>query len=109
MSVAEAVARVRSGMTVFLHGAAATLTPLAAALAARTDLDGVTVYHLHTNGPAPFADPGHERRTRSVSLFTGGPLRKAVEEGRADLVPIFLSDIPHLFASGAVRLDMALL
>lgn len=109
VSPAEVVARVRSGMTVFLHGAAATPTPLAEALAARADLENVTVYHLHTNGPAPFADPGHEARTRSVSLFTGGPLRKAVEEGRADFVPIFLSDIPGLFASGAVKLDVAIL
>mgnify|MGYP000844153228 CR=1 FL=1 len=109
VSAADVMARVRNGMTLFLHGAAATPTPLAAALAARTDLEGVTVYHLHTNGPAPFAEPGHERHTRSVSLFTGGPLRKAVEDGRADFVPVFLSDIPHLFASGAVRLDLAVL
>ncbi|MBN9520778.1 acetyl-CoA hydrolase/transferase family protein [bacterium] len=109
VSPAEAVARVRSGMTVFLHGAAATPTPLVEALAARTDLEGVRIVHLHTNGPAPFADPGRERSFRSVSLFTGGPLRQAVAEGRADFVPVFLSDIPHLFASGAIRLDAALL
>jgi acyl-CoA hydrolase len=46
---------------------------------------------------------------RSVSLFTGPPLRKAVGEGRADFVPVFLSDIPALFASGGIRLDAALL
>src|SRR5262249_44016254 len=93
----EAVARVRSGMTVFLHGAAATPTPLIEALAARTDLEGVRLVHLHTNGPAPFADPGREAQFRSVSLFTSGPLRQAVAAGRADFVPVFLSDIPHLF------------
>ncbi len=108
-SPAEAVAGIRSGMTVFLHGAAATPTPLVEALAARTDLEGVTIVHLHTNGPAPFADPGRDRHFRSVSLFTGGPLRTAVAEGRADFAPIFLSDIPHLFTSGAIRLDAALL
>jgi 4-hydroxybutyrate CoA-transferase len=109
VTAAEVVSRVRSGMTIFLHGAAATPTPLAQALAERTDLDGVRIYHLHTNGPAPYADPGHESRTRSISLFTGGPLRKAVEEGRADFVPIFLSDIPALFSSGVVPLDLAIL
>jgi acyl-CoA hydrolase len=109
VSPAEAVARVRSGMTLFLHGAAATPTPLVEALAARTDLEGVRVVHLHTNGPAPFADPGRERQFRSVSLFTGGPLRQAVAEGRADFVPVFLSDVPALFTSGAIRLDAALL
>jgi acyl-CoA hydrolase len=105
----EAVSHIRSGMTVFLHGAAATPTPLVEALARRTDLEGVRLVHLHTNGPAPFADPGRERQFRSVSLFTGGPLRKAVDEGRADFVPIFLSDIPAMFTSGAIRLDVALL
>lgn len=109
VSAAEAVARIRSGMTVFLHGAAATPTPLIEALAARTDLERVRLVHLHTNGPAPFADPSRERHFRSVSLFTGGPLRRAVEEGRADFVPVFLSDIPGLFATGAIRLDAALL
>jgi 4-hydroxybutyrate CoA-transferase len=109
VSPAEAVARVRSGMTVFLHGAAATPTPLVEALAARTDLEDVRIVHLHTNGPAPFANPGREKQFRSVSLFTGGPLRRAVEEGRADFIPVFLSDIPHLFMSGAIRLDAALL
>jgi acyl-CoA hydrolase len=96
-------------MTVFLHGAAATPTPLIEALAARTDLDGVRLYHLHTEGPAPFADPGKETAFRSVSLFTGPPLRAAVQAGRADFVPVFLSDVPGLFTSGAVRLDVAIL
>ena len=108
MTPAEVVAPIRSGMSVFLHGGSATPTPLVEALAARTDLSGVRIYHLHTTGPAPFADPGREREFRSVSLFTGGPLRTAVEDGRADFVPVFLSDIPALFASGAVKLDAAM-
>ncbi|MEO2091061.1 MAG: acetyl-CoA hydrolase/transferase C-terminal domain-containing protein [Gemmataceae bacterium] len=108
MTPAEAVAGIRSGMSVFLHGGSATPTPLVQALAARTDLGGVRIYHLHTTGPAPFADPGREREFRSVSLFCGGPLRQAVDEGRADFVPVFLSDIPALFTSGAVKLDAAI-
>jgi acyl-CoA hydrolase len=105
----DALARVASGNRVFVHGAAATPTPLLEALAARRDLEDVTLYHMHTNGPAPFADPEHAGRFFSVSLFTGPPLRAAVEEGRADFVPIFLSDIPALFSSGKVPLDAALL
>ncbi len=105
----EVVSRIRSGMNVFLHGAAATPTPLVEALAARTDLENVRIYHLHTDGPAPFALPGREREFRSISFFVGAPLRKAVEEGRADFVPVFLSDIPGLFSSGQIRLDAAIL
>ncbi len=104
----QAVAGIRSGMKVFVHGAAATPTTLLEALSRRSDLEGVTVYHLHTAGPAPFAAPDQEGRIRSVSLFTGAPLRAAIDEGRADFVPIFLSDIPGLFLSGRVQLDAAL-
>jgi acyl-CoA hydrolase len=96
-------------MTVFLHGAAATPTPLVEALSARTDLEGVRLVHLHTEGTAPYATAGREASFRAVSLFTGEPLRRAVAEGRADFVPVFLSDVPALFASGRFHLDVALL
>ncbi|MBU6366551.1 MAG: 4-hydroxybutyrate CoA-transferase [Gemmatimonadetes bacterium] len=104
----EAVGVVRSGMRVFVHGAAATPTPLLEALVARPDLEGVRLVHLHTGGPAPWAAPEQAGRFRSVSLFTGAAVRDAVADGRADYVPVFLSDIPALFRSGALPLDVAL-
>jgi acyl-CoA hydrolase len=109
VSPADTVAQVRSGTNVFIHGACATPAPLIDALCARRDLAEVRLYHLHTAGPAPFADAGREREFRSVSLFTGAPLRRAIAEDRADFVPIFLSDIPGLFLNGHVKLDVALL
>jgi 4-hydroxybutyrate CoA-transferase len=108
VTAAEAVSLVESGMHVFVHGAAATPTTLLDALVARRDLENVTLYHLHTGGPAPFAEPEHAGRFRSVSFFVGAPLRAAVAEGRADFIPIFLSQIPSLFASGRIKLDVAL-
>jgi 4-hydroxybutyrate CoA-transferase len=107
VSPSEAVSVVLSGNNVFLHGACATPAPLIDALCERRDLSGVNLYHLHTAGPAPFAERGREQEFRSVSLFTGGPLRAAVADNRADFVPIFLSDVPGLFQSGAVKLDVA--
>jgi len=104
-----AVACVTSGMRVFVHGAAATPTPLVEALSRRTDLADVTLYHLHTTGPAPFAAPEHAGRFFSVSLFAAAPVRAAIADGRADYIPIFLSDIPMLFTSRQVALDVALL
>jgi 4-hydroxybutyrate CoA-transferase len=109
MPADEAVASIRSGMRVFVHGAAATPTPLLEALARRTDLSDVTLYHLHTSGPAPFAAPEHRGRFRSVSLFAGPPLRAAIDRGDADFIPVFLSDIPWLFTSAQLPLDAALL
>ncbi|MGE5248281.1 MAG: acetyl-CoA hydrolase/transferase family protein [Verrucomicrobiota bacterium] len=109
VSPQQAVGLLRSGMNVFVHGAAATPAPLLEAMAARTELEGIRLYHMHTSGDAPFVGPGCEGRFFSVSLFTGPALRKPIEEGRADFMPIFLSDIPALFRSGTVRLDAALL
>lgn len=105
----DAVSVLRSGMRVFVHGAAATPTPLLEALVRQPSLHDLTLYHLHTSGPAPFVDPPHRERFRSVSLFAGPPVRRAIEEGAADFMPIFLSDIPSLFATGKVQLDAALL
>ena len=99
---------IAGGMRVFLHGAAATPTPLVEALCARTDLENVELCHLHTAGPAPFVAPGMEGRIRSVSFFAGAPVREAIAAGRADFIPVFLSDIPGLFRSGTMPLDVAL-
>lgn len=90
-----------------MHGACATPTPLVDALVDRPDVEGVSLYHLHTSGPARFAEPEQRERFMSISLFTGAPLRKPIKEGRADFVPIFLSNIPRLFSSRAVDLDVA--
>ncbi|MFH1043912.1 MAG: acetyl-CoA hydrolase/transferase C-terminal domain-containing protein [Pseudomonadota bacterium] len=109
VSAADAVGAIQSGTNVFVHGAAATPTPLLKALVARNDLEDVRLYHLHTAGEAPFAEPDCEGRFFSISLFTGPALRKPIEEGRADFMPIFLADIPELFLSGRIRLDAAIL
>ena len=109
VDAASAVEMIDSGMRVFLHGAAGTPVPLVEALALRRELSNVTIYSLHTTGPAPFVEPEHAGRFQSVSLFAGPPVRAAINEGRADFLPIFLSDIPRLFSSGAVPLDAALL
>ncbi len=105
----EAVASLRSGMRIFIHGASATPTPLIEAMCRRSDLTDLKLYHLHTAGPAPFVSAEHCGRMTSVSLFTGEPVRHAVQSGQADFIPVFLSDIPGLFRSGQIPLDAALL
>lgn len=107
-SAADVVAHVTSGTKVFIHGAAATPTPLIDALCESRELEGVTLFHLHLEGAPAFAGAEHAGRFRSVSLFTGPSLRKPVEEGRADFMPVFLSDIPKLFATRRIPLDVAL-
>ncbi len=108
VSPADVVSRITNGMSVFVHGAAATPLPLLDALTARTDLENVTLYHLHLEGTAPWTAPEFAGRIRSVSLFNGPCMREPVAAGRADFVPVFLSDVPALFTSGRVKLDAAL-
>lgn len=104
----ELVQRLQSGMKVFVHGAAATPTPLLQALVDRADLTDVRLYHLHLDGPIPFAASPACERFFSTSLFTGPALRGPIAEGRADFLPVFLSDIPDLFRLRTIPLDAAL-
>ena len=105
----DAVAHIKSGMKVFVHGAAATPTALLMALCRRQDLADVRLYHAHVSGDIPFADSSQQGRFFSTSLFVGAALRQPIEEGRADFMPIFLADIPRLFTSGIIRLDAAII
>ncbi|MBV9173233.1 MAG: acetyl-CoA hydrolase/transferase family protein [Chloroflexi bacterium] len=110
LSAEEALAHVRSGDRVFLHGAAATPHALLRALTSRADqLVDVEIVHMHANGPAPHVAPTMAGHLRHRALFIADNTRQAVNEGRADFVPVFLSDIPHLFTSDALPLDVALL
>ncbi|MEX0709974.1 MAG: acetyl-CoA hydrolase/transferase C-terminal domain-containing protein [Chloroflexota bacterium] len=108
VSPEEAVASIGDGHTVFVHGGAATPTALLAALAARAaELTDVQTVGLHLEGPCPHLEPGMAGHIRHRALFIGPNARDAVNEGRADYVPIFLSDIPHLFSRGILPLDAA--
>lgn len=99
-----------SGDTVFIQGAAATPTKLVSALAQygkSANLNNVQVCAMHTEGAAEYTDPSLENVFRSVSFFMGGNVRKAVADGRADAVPIFLHEIPKLFHQKIYRPDVA--
>ena len=103
----EAAATVRSGDQIYLHCAAATPSILLDALVARApELRDVGVVHLHTEGPGPHLAPEMAAHFRHRALFIGPNARAAVNEGRADYVPVFLSDVPRLFETGALPLDV---
>lgn len=106
VSPAAAVAGIRSGDQLYLHCAAATPSVLLDALVARApELRDVRVVHLHTEGPGPHLAPEMAGHFRHRALFVGPNARAAVNEGRADYVPAFLSDVPRLFESGMLPLD----
>ena len=105
----SAVRVVESGDRVFVQGACATPTPLIEALMARgDDLHDVEITHLHTYGPTPYTDERWLGHFSLRALFVGENVRAAVNAGRASYTPIFLSDIPALFAPGeALSIDVA--
>lgn len=110
MTAEEAVRAVQSGHRVAIHGMAAAPQALIHALAERREeLRSVEIVHLHTEGAAPYAEPEMEGHFRVNALFVGGNVRKAVQEGRADYVPVFLSEVPALFRNGVLPLDVALI
>ena len=110
MNADEAVALIRSHTRVFVHGGAATPLVLLEALVRRADeLEGVETVHLHLEGGAPHAKREFARAFRPNAFFCGANLREAVAEGRADYLPVFLSEIPLLFRNGVLPLDAALL
>ena len=109
VSAAEAVSGIRSSQQVYLQCAAATPSVLLDALVERaSELRDVGMIHLHTEGPGPHLAPEMAPHFRHRALFVGPNARAAVNEGRADYVPVFLSEVPHLFERGALKLDAVL-
>lgn len=106
---AGVISHIKDGDKVFLHGAAAAPQELLSSLCGRRELTGVELYHIHIEGQAPFVAREASDSLRSRSFFVGANVRSAVAEGRADFIPVFLSDIPLLFRSGRLPLDVALL
>lgn len=105
----QAVAGIGSGDRVYVQCAAAVPSVLLDALVERApELHDVSMVHLHTEGPGPHLAPEMASHFRHRALFIGPNARQAVNDGRADYVPVFLSDVPHLFTSGALKLDAVL-
>ncbi len=107
--VKEAVSLVKSGDTIYISGNAATPFDLLEGLAERKDeLEDVEVTHVLLLGNDPLSQPGMEEHFRHNSLFVGPADRKAVNEGRADYIPVFLYEIPALFYAGQIEIDVAI-
>jgi acyl-CoA hydrolase len=103
---AQAVAGIGSRDQVYVQCAAAAPSVLLDALVARAaELEDVGVIHLHIEGPGPHLAPEMAPHFRHRALFIGPNARAAVNDGRADYVPVFLSDVPRLFESKALPLD----
>jgi acyl-CoA hydrolase len=105
----KAVECIKPGHRVFLHGGAATPHYLIEKLLERAqDLWNVELLSISTQGTALFADKKYKDNFRINSLFVSPNVRQAVNDGRGDYIPIFLSEIPNLFRKNILPLDVAL-
>lgn len=106
---AEALSIIESGQRVFIHGGVCTPTYLIKKLAKESDrLKDVELVSITLKGDVEIAKPEYQSAFHINSLFVSTPIRQAVAEGRADFVPVFLSDIPDLFKRNILEIDVAI-
>ncbi|GAB5464812.1 MAG: acetyl-CoA hydrolase/transferase C-terminal domain-containing protein [Candidatus Kapaibacteriales bacterium] len=105
----EAVKLIKSNNRVFIHTAAGAPQKLIKAMSERhSELKNVEIVAAHTEGEVPYADDEYSESFKINCYFVGKNIRPAINRGRAHYIPIFLSEIPNLFRSGRVPLDVAL-
>jgi acyl-CoA hydrolase len=105
----EALSIIQSGMRVFVHGGVCTPLFLLHELAKESDrLKNVELVSITVKGDIEIAKPQYQDAFHINSLFVSAPIRDAVAEGRADFIPVFLSDIPDLFKNNILELDVAI-
>jgi 4-hydroxybutyrate CoA-transferase len=110
MSPHDALQCVRSGTRVYIHPGCAEPEMLVEALMERAPhVRDVEIVHLLTLGRADYIAPEMTGHFRHNAMFIGGNVREAVNDGRADYTPIFLSQIEDLFEGGQMPLDVALI
>jgi 4-hydroxybutyrate CoA-transferase len=106
----EAVKKIKSGDSIVIQPGCAVPLELVRAMVRRKDeLENVTIYHILIVGELPYVNPGMEKHFKHKAFFTGANARKAVQEGRAEFIPIFLSEVPLLFKRNIIPVDVALL
>lgn len=105
-----ALACVKSGMRVYIQPGCAEPETLVEALIRRApELHDVEIVHMMTMGCAPYVTPEMQGHFRHNAMFIGPNVREAINDGRADYTPIYLSEIEALFESGEMPIDVALI
>ena len=109
-TAAEAIGTIHAGSRVFVGTGCGQPLELVAALTARgPELPDTEILHLLTEGPAPYTTPEATRYFHVNTFFIADNVRQVIREGRGDYTPVMLSDIPRLFDSGRIPIDVALI
>ena len=105
----EALSVIKSGDRVFLHGSAQTPVYMITELAKEAGrLRDVELVSISVYGDLEVCKPQYEGSFRMNSMFVSASIRQAVNEGRADYIPVFLSEIPELFKRNILPIDVAI-
>ena len=110
VSADEAVKVIKSNDKIVVQpGCAAPLELINAMVRRKDELYDVEIYHILVVGDLPYVKPGMEKHFRHKAFFIGGNTRAAVNEGRAEFIPIFLSEVTMLFKRGVLQADVSLI
>ncbi len=108
VSAEEAVKHIKSGDSIVVQpGCAAPMSLLNAMVDRKDELTNVNIYHILIVGKIPYLQPGMEKHFKHHAFFIGANARPAVNEGRAEFIPIFLSEVTLLFKEGVLPVDIA--
>ena len=104
----DAVKVIKSGDSIVVQpGCAAPMELLRAMVRRKDELLGVKLYHILIVGDIPYLKPGMEKHFRHRAFFIGANSRQAISEGRADFIPIFLSEVTLLFKNEILPVDVS--
>jgi acetyl-CoA hydrolase len=110
MSAQEAAAKIQSNSKVYLGGGVgAPQTVIDAMVNRASELHNVEIYHVLHFGKADYVKPEYAQSFRHNAMFIGHNVREAVQNGRADFTPVFLSEIPLLFKDRYIPLNVAVI
>lgn len=108
----EAVQVIKTGDHIHIGCVAAAPQTLIVAMCERgrnREFSNVRIHHLHTEGPAPYTDAEFEGIFKHEAFFVGKNVRKSVQEGRGDYIPVFLGEIPTLYRKGYLPCDVLMI
>jgi acetyl-CoA hydrolase len=110
VSADEAVKCIKSGDNIVVQPGCACPMEIVRAMVRRKDeLENVTLFHILIVGDLPYLHPGMEKHFKHKAFFIGANSRAAVNNGTAEFIPIFLSEVPLLFKNNIIRSDVALI
>lgn len=112
VSAAEAVKVIKSNDHIHLSSVASAPQCLIKAMVERgknKEFEHVHIHHLHTEGPAPYADPELEGVFQLDSFFVGSNVRAVTQSGYADYIPVFLSETQKLYRAGVLPCNVAMI